>query len=119
MLIHCKAIFRWLILHHSNFSIICNFLPNPGRILPVLTFNGCDTIGVKFNYTVQQNLFTFNCVTNTQMKIENEGLYGNVHMLWIVDDWTLIFYKIISVSLNLKKLFFMLTYFQIQDSREK
>ena len=30
------------ISNDSSFSIIRNFLPNPGRILPALTFNGCD-----------------------------------------------------------------------------
>ena len=31
---------------HSSFPIFPNFLPNPGRILPALTFNGCDPLYV-------------------------------------------------------------------------
>ena len=28
----------------SSFPIFHNFLPNPGRTLPVLTYNGCDPL---------------------------------------------------------------------------
>ena len=31
---------------HSSFPIFPDFLPNPGRILPALTFNGCDPLYV-------------------------------------------------------------------------
>ena len=31
---------------HSSFSIICHFLPNPGRFLPVLTFNGRNPLDI-------------------------------------------------------------------------
>ena len=31
---------------HSSFPIFPHFLPNPGRILPALTFNGCDPLYV-------------------------------------------------------------------------
>ena len=31
---------------YSSFPIFIYFLPNPGRILPVLTFNGCDPLHV-------------------------------------------------------------------------
>ena len=30
----------------SSFPIFRNFLPNPGRLLPALTFNGCDPLYV-------------------------------------------------------------------------
>ena len=29
-------------VYQSSFPIFRNFLPNPGRILPALTFDGCD-----------------------------------------------------------------------------